>query len=76
MNIRVRNAAMATQTQREHVELALEWLEHDKAVNAVGVLIRPRDRARAIEEAAVELEKAAALLRSTDWPTEDDYEAV
>ena len=72
---KVDEAVKATVAVKEYVQQAQTVLaSKDAAINAVGVLLRPRYYREALLAAVSQLQAAAEVIETTSWPTKRDYD--
>lgn len=75
---KITEAASATDTIQDHVDVALSRLQqgfNGRIVNGFGIYSDPSMRRSDLVEAQKAIEAALAVMRATAWPTNAEYDA-
>ncbi|MGP2494391.1 MULTISPECIES: hypothetical protein [Hyphomicrobiales] len=75
----ITKAANATDQIQDHVSVAIDRLQHGfngRIVNGYGIYSDPSMRRSDLVEAQKAIEAALSVMRSTDWPSNAEYDAL
>jgi hypothetical protein len=73
---RIRSAAHATDETDAAIDRVCAMLEHYRDRNTLGVYAHPHALRAHLAEAREAIGRAEEIVRKTQWPTDEDYDAA